>query len=475
LAFFIRATLLVVLFRGTSQPQDPEDMEQNALDIREENMITKQPSLLFALHPSRRLLLPLLVSMFLLASCISARGVSVSTHAVSTSEVFATSTSTRLPATDVVAASTPAITSVDVREKLSPGLYVAYWSQGTWYIREVGGSNSIQLMPGVTSEFYTDIRLSPDSDQVAFSNTAGQVSVYDLHTHKLTTYSNSEIKHAYQFQWSPDGNTLLYLGTPEQYWIPDSQVGIYSILLSTGETSKVVSRVDDRFRYGLGDLNLSKNGKWLAFDTPRLSEMMAPDPNYATYVMDTSCLANPETCTESIHLVGNGYAPDWSPDGRLWWSCSLEKPSALCVTDMNILTSSDVFVTASELTNSSDAVFSYFSWSPDGKYVAMNVQKYRSGDSGDTRDEIYLMSTDSSQPIKVIAATDKNEYLEWWSPDSQYLAYSQILGYTEPQGDLGIRFSITDLYLYDVQNHTKIDFIDTPGEREVFGFFVQIK
>jgi WD40 repeat protein len=444
---------------------------------KEKNMMRKHQKFVIPLSSGRALLLQLFISIFVLVSCVFEREVPTSTSLTPLSgpDLTATSTLTNLPATELASTSTPILSSVDLREKLLPGLYLAYWSQGAWYIREVGGSNSMQLLPGISSNFYTDIRLSPDSDQVAFSNTSGQVSVYSLSTGKLTTYTNSEIRHAYQFQWLPDGDTLLYLGTPEQYWIPDSHVGIYSISLLTGRTTKVVDWANDRFRYGLDDLNLSKNGKWLAFDAPRLSEMMAPDPNYATYVMDTSCLANPETCTESIHLVDDGYAPDWSPDERLWWSCPQEEQSALCVTEVNTPRSSEVFMTASQLTNSVDAVFSYLSWSPNGKYLAINVQKPQSGESGDTRDEVYLMPIDNNQPVKVTAATDKNEYLEGWSPDSQYLAYSQILGYTEPQGDLGIRFAITDLYFYDLQTNTKIDLVSAPGDREVFGFFVSIK
>jgi Tol biopolymer transport system component len=146
--------------------------------------------------------------------------------------------------------------------------------------------------------------------------------------------------------------------------------------------------------------------------------------------------------------------------------------SALCVADADLLVSSEVFVTAHELTNSSDALFSYFSWSPDGKYVAINV--YQPGKPEDGRDEIYLMPADGSQPTKVTAASDGTAYLEGWSPDSQYIVCFQTLGYTEPQGDLDIRFAITDLYLYDLDTGTKIDFVDIPGEREVFGFFMKI-
>jgi hypothetical protein len=100
--------------------------------------------------------------------------------------------------------------------------------------------------------------------------------------------------------------------------IPDAYVGIYGISLRTGETYEVVGWAADRFEYGVDNLRLSKDGQWLAFHAPRRSEMMAPDPEYAIYVMDMSCLENPETCTGSIRLAGDGYAPEWAPDGRLW-------------------------------------------------------------------------------------------------------------------------------------------------------------
>jgi Tol biopolymer transport system component len=384
-------------------------------------------------------------------------------------------TSTISSAIEFVGTSTPTIPAVDFVGKLSHGLYLAYWSLDTWYIRSIGDATSMVLLPGINSELYTDIQLSRDNSRIAFSDSIGEVSIYDLHTGLLATYPNSEISHAYQFQWLPDGDTLLYLGTPEQYWIPDAQVGMYSISLQTGKTTKVVDWEDNRYQHGLDNLSISKDGKWLAFDAPQLSEMMAPDPEYAVYVMDLSCIENSEDCIEAISVVSDGYAPNWAPDGKLWWICSQQELSALCVAETQTFILLDAFVTASELTNSPEAVFSYFSWSPDGKYIAANVEQAQRSESDDTRDEIYLIPVDGGQPVRLTATSDKNQYLKSWSADGRYLAYCEILGYTEPQGELGMRFAITDLYLYDLQDNTKIDLVNTPSDREVFGFFMKIE
>ncbi|HEY9708826.1 MAG TPA: hypothetical protein V6D48_11540, partial [Oculatellaceae cyanobacterium] len=292
-------------------------------------MITNQKKFVHILISHKNWLFPWLAGLLLiLASCVSPGTSSMSTPSVSTT--IPVLSETRLPTINPVATSTPTVAFTDPRKKLSSGLYIAYWSENTWWLRGVNGTSSLQLIPGKESELYTDIQISSNSNRVVFSNTPGKVSIYDQNTGELSTYLNSKVRYAYQFQWLLDGNTLLYLGTPEQYWIPDAQVGIYSISTLTGETNAIVSWGDQRFPFGLANLSLSPDGHWLAFDAPLNSEVAAPDPGYQVYLMDTSCLSKPESCIEAIYLVSSGSKPGWSSNGRLWWVCSQGDSSALC-------------------------------------------------------------------------------------------------------------------------------------------------
>ncbi|MBN2115863.1 MAG: PD40 domain-containing protein [Anaerolineales bacterium] len=332
------------------------------------------------------------------------------------------------------------------------------------------------LLPDIKSDFYTEIEVSPDGNKVVFVSTPGQISVYDFRTSALTTYPNSEVNYAYDFTWLSNGDMLLYLGTIEESWLPDARFGIYSVSLLTGKTFKVADWTDDRFQYGLHHIRLSKDDQWLVLDAARISEYYAAqDSDFVVYMLETVCLVSPQTCGESIRLVGDGHYPEWSPDGRLWWVCPQGTRSALCVAEVDSLESPQVFLTVSVLGKSADAKFYGFAWSPDGEYAAIAVKQDKPNDPDHKRSEIFLIPADGSRPVRVTAASDENEYLEGWSPNSKYLVYSQVIGYTEPQGELGGRALITDLYLYDVKTRTKFDFVDASGDREVFGFFMLIK
>lgn len=438
-------------------------------------MKTKCRTLIFYFRLlSRGFQLSLLLSIFTLVGCAPVTKVSTDTSPSPTLAVRPSPVVTSSPTSSAVPNLTPTPDFVDFRDGLLSGPYIAYWSQNTWYVKGLDGSSSMQLVTKITSELNTDIQPSPDGNLVAFSNTAGQLSISDLRTGELTSYSNPNVNGIYEFEWVPDSSTLLYLGTPEELWIPDSYVGIYGISLVSKQMFTVFDWNNDMFEYGLSDMSISPDGRWLAFSTPRLSEMMAPDPKYAIYLMDTSCLQRPETCNESMRLVGDGHDPIWSSDGMLGWVCAEGTESALCVMDISALTQPQVILTTSDLKVSTDANFVDFSWSPDRNYIALTLQMHQSAKTSDVTKEVILIPMNGGQLIKITNSL-VNEQWEGWSPDSRYLAYSQVLGYTEPYGEIGARSPITNLYVYDIQSGKKIDLIDIPNDREVFGFFMDIK
>ncbi len=203
----------------------------------------------------------------------------------------------------------------DIRKTLAPNTYAVYWSQGTWYLKGLTEVNRTELITGIISEVNTNLELSPDNNQVAFSSSSGKLSIYNLHTGEIASYYNPEVNSIEELEWLPNSDTILYLGTPEEIWVPDSNVGLYSVSLKSKELDTLLDWKDnhDLFRYGLHGITLSKDGKWLSFYASRLSEMMAPDPEYGVYLINTGCLQNPTTCSETVRFIGDGYSPAWSP------------------------------------------------------------------------------------------------------------------------------------------------------------------
>jgi Tol biopolymer transport system component len=365
---------------------------------------------------------------------------------------------------------------VDIRETLAPDIYIVYWSQNTWYIKGLNGHENKQLMPNISSEINTILELSPDGNQVAFSSTAGELSTYDLRSGILKSYTNPKVNGIYTIAWLSNGNTILYSGNLRDTELPDEPVGIYGVSLETDTTFTILNPGDERFKYGIRDLKLSKDTQWLAFYAPRLSTIFAPNPEYSIYTMDLDCLETPETCNETIQRIGDGTSPAWSSDGILGWDCSSDNKSKLCYINIDGLREPQTLFDISKITSSPKISFADFSWSPDGKYIAVNLVKPRENNiANDVIIYVTIISSDGKHVIEVTSLSDSESYWEGWSPDSRYLAYSNFLGYTEPYGEVGVRSPITYIYLYDIQSKTRIDLVDISSDREVFNFFITIK
>ncbi len=367
-----------------------------------------------------------------------------------------------------------------ILKKLKPDIYLVYWSNNTWHIKGhvASESSKIELTPGITSKINTGLELSPDNNSIAFSNSAGNLSIYNLLTGSLKSYANPNVNDIYELEWLTNGDTILYLGTPEEIWVPDSNVGLYNVSIKHQTVNTIFDwkKESELFKYGLRGITSSKDGKWLAFYAPQLSEIMAPDPKYSVYIMDLSCLQASERCSQAIQLVGSGISPAWSPDGKLGWICKNENSSALCITDVNQPTPSQVLFDVFNITTSQETSFSTFSWSPDGKWLAIDIEK-SSGINNTNNSPAYVLITslDGKEIIKVTSDSGTDTFQEGWSPDGQYLAYSNVIGYTEPYGDIGVKFPVSDLFLYNLQNGKAIDLFEETNTREVFNSFLEIK
>lgn len=371
------------------------------------------------------------------------------------------------------AVSSPTPVFVDSRETLSPGMYAVYWNKDTWYIKGLGESDSRILIPSAISDLYTEMELSPDGNLVAYSEAGGRILIYDFRTSQIKSFVNPKVTQIMEIVWARDGKTLYYLGTRETVWIPDSNLGLYGISFNRDKTYSIIDWDNSKFRHdGLHGLALSENGRWLTFYAPTMSEMMAPDPKYAIYIMDTNCTNDPMSCINSTDMIGDGDMPDWSPDGKLSWVCS---SNALCKADADSIQSTkQVFLTTDDLGTKMDAVLFHYLWSPDGRYLAVTVENPKSAYEN-VSSEVFFYSFDEKRSIKISNTPNQLDYVMGWSPDSRYLAFERNVGYTEFVDDLGIRFVEYDIYIYDVVTGQIVDQIESAGNRQEFMFFMSIE
>lgn len=366
----------------------------------------------------------------------------------------------------------------NVLDGLTAGSYAVFWNKGKWFINGINNSISKQFIPVTSDEYYTDIALSKDGKLVSFSNSPGILSVYNLETNELNTYSNPDIQFMYGFQWISDDSAVLYQATPEPYTIPDSKTGIYIASLKDKVTYTILNWNNDRFPHGINGLMVSPDGNHIAFYAPKNSEMMTPDPEYAIYLLESSCIQQPVTCSDTINFIAEGHSPSWTSDGRLSWVCQDGNISAICLKEKNSREESTIIFSAKEIDAiaSTGATITKLFWSMDGKHIALNFQSRSQTAKSELMREIYLVTFSENGHTEIQKVTDtKNDGEFWvkWSSDSQYLVISQANDLEEPFGDYGMRFAKTELFLYDIQNGEIIDVNnDEANSREVFGFFI---
>jgi serine/threonine protein kinase/WD40 repeat protein len=155
-----------------------------------------------------------------------------------------------------------------------------------------------------------------------------------------------------------------------------------------------------------GSLKLSPNGKRLA--------ITAAETELNIYVYDI-------TQEREIRLAeeGNNSRPIWTPDGRrILFTHQSEQTQGL---QGLYWASADGSGEAERLACSGG---SPWSWSPDGKWLALHGKGDRPGTSLD----LYLLSMEDLGKPKVILET---EFIEWgpsFSPDGRWLAYSSNQG-----------------------------------------------
>ena len=202
-------------------------------------------------------------------------------------------TETPTPVMERTETPVPSPTFPDPRKLLSPGLYLVYWRQNTWYIQGLDGSPGIPLMPVESPNSLAS--LSPDGKRVAFVDANDQAAIYDLDTGELITYPTT-MKLITRFAWSPDGQVLLYSGFPDGWPFWDAPMEIYIIPFDQGETRLLVGRGGE-YDYGGSAPAWSPDGQWIAFVSG------SQDNSDQLYLMEAGCIEDLATCSEKTRLV----------------------------------------------------------------------------------------------------------------------------------------------------------------------------
>lgn len=244
------------------------------------------------------------------------------------------------------------------------------------------------------------------ADQIAFeSDQNGNQDIYllDLRTNIVRNLSQNPVDE-YAPAWSPDGKELIFYAD----YNGDQHAELHILNLETMQTETVGDTIRDYRRAGW-----SPDGLQLVY-TIGYGQMQLIDDQ------------------GSVSLLGYGFNPRWSPDGRwiMYYADSRDSLNAE-IYALDIMESRLLNLTRNAAHDWSPA------WSPDGTTIAFVTSR-------DGNAELYLMQN----CLNVVANCDLNlrrltdnprtDSSPTWSPDGRMLAYETLQSGTH------------DLYLIDV-------------------------
>jgi signal transduction histidine kinase len=204
--------------------------------------------------------------------------------------------------------------------------------------------------------------------------------------------------------WSPDGRTLLFTTSG------NGGLDLYVVDVSCAGLTKTCNRQPAALTQAAGDdvqPAWSPDGQRVAFSSGRHG-------NFDIYVMDATCLNQPEGCQdEPVRLTDSqGYEewPAWSPNGQRIAFVS-DQDGDVEIYTMNVDGSNQ-----QQFTHNPSADWPV-SWSPDGRWLLFASDR-------DGNWNLYLVEAISgSQPIRLTNdPADEREPI--WSPDGQTIAFA---------------------------------------------------
>jgi hypothetical protein len=234
--------------------------------------------------------------------------------------------------------------------------------------------------------------------------------------------------------WSPDGQKIAFVsqrdGNREIYIMAADCAG-----LPEGCAASAVNVT----RHPADDWTpaWSPDSKQLAFSSIRAG-------NWEIFMVDLSCLGNPESCPDGVIQLttdGNGnLGPVWSPDGsRLAYSSK-----ATGNWDIYTMTTSgfDVRPVTTDPANDLSPA-----WSPDGTRLAFESNR-------DGNVEIYVVEANGGAAQNISNFSQANDHGPTWSPDGQLLVF-----YSNREGNW-------DVFTTTLDGLTVVNLTQTPTRDE---------
>ena len=313
--------------------------------------------------------------------------------------------------------------------------------------------------------------ISPDGKRIAFIDAKEQISIYELDTGKLTTYTTSFLSYIPELEWSPDGEMLMYVGTVGGGDLFLTQYEIFILSPDTSETQRIITH-ERQFTYGGYNASWSSDGRWIGFWGRLHGTSSHIDEEF--YLMDTSCITDPDTCIEKSEHIDSvsSYPVIWTPKGLLGFTCTIGDITGPCLLDVYASNTPYLLPDHPELLNFDGEIYA-LSWSLDSEYIVFMIT-YNNDDGSILRDLWIVRADGLGSVIKLTNTPEKYLWFNDWSLDMQYVAFSRGFGFEAEADKNGISWALGEIYTKFIDSNEVINLTNTPDEREDFAFWMVI-
>jgi dipeptidyl aminopeptidase/acylaminoacyl peptidase len=288
----------------------------------------------------------------------------------------------------------------------------------------------------------TDVQLSPTGTEVAYAVVANDAPgrptrrtlIRDLATGQTRTLAGAS-----GARWSPDGQSLAYIGRTDEGagLVVVDRLGTRPRLLApVGSTNHPLPSSGER-------LSWSPDGRRLVFvsavDGPEGAAQPDQDPMVITrYLYKPTAsegltrfndnrrthLFIVDVATRAVRQVTQGthyeHSVQWSPVGTRILFVSNREPDADRVFNYDIFTVDAETGVIERLTQTKSAEYAP-SWSPDGTRIAFSGTTRELTSSETTKEDthVWVMRADGSQRLELGRAVDNRQGMPQWAPDGR--------------------------------------------------------
>ncbi len=306
------------------------------------------------------------------------------------------SSSNSLPAFDVKRAKLVYL-APDNQAQSEDQLFVMPLGGGTpnQYTKEPSGIAGYSVSPDAKTILYTTFKVD-GSSSISAINTDGTQQRLVL---------NCPTSQCGDPQWYPDGQKIAYQRLDYAGDSALSKFSIWWLDLQTGKTMPVFQ--DQTFPSSAPAF--STNGQWLSYISP------ANNTIQIYHLQDAKNI--------SIPIGYQGLMPEvWSPasDSILFWDAVSPEAGSSIHVNRYILNSGQKI----DLGGTQDQTDYSASWSPDGKWIAID-RNLSTSDSSKKGDQVWLVKPDGTQSHVILNEPDVSYTDLNWSPDGTYLAYTR--------------------------------------------------